>query len=494
MKLIYQQMLAFLGVILVTLAVISILFIRSTTNTVWENNFTQLEQYTEVLKNNSLVQVGDNQFMINSNFIATSENVLQDQHVHFIIYNSKNTAVYPTNSSRTPRGIDDDDWAQLKKGNAVSVRELARNPADGSQQSMTIYYKPVFLSGKLLFVISAFAPVETIQTAIGKTEHNLLIGFLLSMLAAIIVSYIVARYQVRRINQLRQATHQVMNGDYDAPIATKFKGHDEITDLAIDFQNMVNSLKASEAEIERQEGRRRQFMADAAHEMRTPLTTINGILEGLAYDVIPEESKAKSIELMRNETNRLIRLVNENLDYEKIRTNQIILKKTQFNGQVDLANIVEQLKQKADAANDDVVLNAPAELTVYADHDRFVQVVFNIVQNAIQFTDHGTITITAKNGVHQTEISVSDTGIGMTADQVKNIWERYYKADPSRKNTAYGESGLGLAIVHQLISLHGGSIEVDSKLHEGTTFSFTFPDEATAPKQKAVNNGEATEA
>ncbi len=78
-------------------------------------------------------------------------------------------------------------------------------------------------------------------------------------------------------------------------------------------------------------------MADAAHEMRTPLTTINGLLEGLAYDAIPEESKSESIDLMRNETKRLIRLVNENLDYEKIRNNQIILNKQQFNA-IDTLN------------------------------------------------------------------------------------------------------------------------------------------------------------
>ncbi|MCG4282843.1 sensor histidine kinase, partial [Lacticaseibacillus saniviri] len=230
------------------------------------------------------------------------------------------------------------------------------------------------------------------------------------------------------INKLRRATHQVATGDYEVQLKLDGKADDEISGLATDFQNMVDSLKASEIEIKRQEDRRRQFMADAAHEMRTPLTTINGLLEGLAYDAIPEESKAKSIELMRNETNRLIRLVNENLDYEKIRTNQIMLSKVTFNAREDIDNIVSQLTQKATDANDHLVIEAADKVKVFADHDRFVQVMFNIVQNAIQFTQDGTITITAKNGYHQTEFAVSDTGIGMTPDQVKNIWERYYKA------------------------------------------------------------------
>ncbi|WP_419373392.1 sensor histidine kinase, partial [Acinetobacter ursingii] len=87
------------------------------------------------------------------------------------------------------------------------------------------------------------------------------------------------------------------------------------------------------------------------------------------------------------------------------------------------------------------------------------------------------ITVTAEAGFHETILTVSDTGIGMTPEQVKNIWERYYKADPSRKNTKYGESGLGLAIVHQLVQLHHGTIEVQSEPDQGTTFTLTFPDE-----------------
>ena len=476
MKMLYQQLIGFFSVIMVTLVIVSILFIRSTTNTVWENGFKQLEQYTDVLKNNA---VDENTYVINARFIQNAEEILSDQHVHFVIYDANNVAKYPVSQKGRMTAIKASYWKKLKQGSAVAVPEMMTNPISGSAQSMTIYYQPVFLSEKLLFVIAAFAPVEQIQSSINKTEHNLLIAFVLSTLAAFIISYFIASYQVRRINQLRQATHQVAEGNYDVTVKMKSRSHDEVAELADDFRDMVNSLKASQQEIQR-----RQFMADAAHEMRTPLTTINGLLEGLAYDAIPEESKGKSIELMRNETNRLIRLVNENLDYEKIRTNQILLSKHTFNARKDLDNITEQLTQKAEEAGDTITIKAPAQLPTYADHDRFVQILFNIVQNAVQFTKNGQITIGGKLGYHQTEFTVSDTGIGMSKDQMKNIWERYYKADPSRKNTKYGESGLGMAIVHQLMGLHGGTIEVDSKLGSGTTFTLIFPDEATAPKQK----------
>ncbi|WP_225047046.1 sensor histidine kinase [Lacticaseibacillus kribbianus] len=489
MKMLYQQMLAIFGVIFVMMAIVSVLFIRSTTANVWSNSFDQLEEYTDVLADNALqVNVARSAFEPNAAFIQNSEKILQNQRVRFIIYNADNAAVYPNQQAQSAVSIEAKTWAKLKEGTSVALPELTTDPRNGKQQSMTIYYRPVFLSNKLLFVVAAYAPVDNIQSSIRKTEYNLFIAFLLSALVAVVVSYFVARYQVGRINRLRQVTHQVAEGDYDVDLNLRSKSHDEVADLANDFQDMVQSLRDSQAEIHRQEERRRQFMADAAHEMRTPLTTINGLLEGLAYDAIPEESKGQSITLMRNETKRLIRLVNENLDYEKIRTNQILLKKQTFNATEALQDIVSQLSQKAAAAGDKLVLESAADVPVYADHDRFVQVMFNIAQNAIQFTQNGTITLSAKAGYHQTEFAVADTGIGMSEDQLKNIWERYYKADPSRKNTKYGESGLGLAIVHQLVTLHGGTIDVASKPNVGTTFTVTLPDEETAPKQAPITH------
>src|SRR5690606_9302692 len=110
-------------------------------------------------------------------------------------------------------------------------------------------------------------------------------------------------------------------------------------------------------------------------------------------------------------------------------------------------------------------------------YDRFIQILYNLVQNAIQFTTDGVITITAEQEAEGSKFTVADTGIGMTKEQARNIWERYYKADVSRMSTKYGESGLGLAIVQQLVQLHGGKITVESTLGEGSTFTIFFPSE-----------------
>ena len=251
---------------------------------------------------------------------------------------------------------------------------------------------------------------------------------------------------------------------------------------------MTASLRESQQEIRRQEERRRQFMANAAHEMRTPLTTINGILEGLQYDAIPEEDKKHSIQLMQNDTRRLIRLVNDNLDYEKIRTNQIAMERKVFDASAVLENLREQLAKKAKEKKDTLHLDVEKNLRVYADYDRFVQIMFNIIQNAIQFTDNGIIDIRGKRVEKGSQFEVQDNGIGMTPEQLENIWERYYKADRSRMNTKYGESGLGLAIVRQLVLLHGGEIDVKSQYGKGTTFIIFFPDREYAPHNIQLTN------
>lgn len=188
---------------------------------------------------------------------------------------------------------------------------------------------------------------------------------------------------------------------------------------------------------------------------------------------------------MQNETSRLIRLVNENLDYEKIRTNQISIVLQEFNATETVSTLLSQLEAKAEASGDQLVLQTNEPINVYADYDRFVQVMVNLIQNAIQFTKDGTITVAINKLEQATEITISDTGIGMSEDQVKNIWDRYYKADPSRKNTKYGESGLGLSIVEELVRLHHGTIEVASELEKGTTFTVRFPDkpEVTEPEE-----------
>ncbi|MCT4488455.1 sensor histidine kinase [Levilactobacillus parabrevis] len=477
MKLMYQQMLGFFAAIMIILIIMGVSYSQMTRHMVYSNTWNSLEKYSNSLIEQSLrISSQDgNAVNFDTTALENSEQLLQNQAVSTTIYSASNRVVFP--ASVYQQSIKQTDWKKLKNNQIIHkvVDRRVRNKDGRVSPAMTEVMKPYFYNHKLVAVVVMGAFVSDINTSVNQINRNLIRALLVSIVVAIVASYILARYYTSRINRLRKATNQVARGNYDVEMTSK--NRDEIDDLINDFNGMAHSLKDSQEEIQRQEQRRREFMANASHEMRTPLTTINGLLEGLAYDAIPEESKEESIDLMRSETSRLIRLVNENLDYEKIRSNQISLNLHEFNAVDALHNIVEQLKQKADDSGDVLELQSPKEIPVYADYDRFVQIMFNITQNAIQFTRDGTITISAQRGYEETIVKVADTGMGMSDEQLQNIWERYYKADPSRKNTKYGESGLGLSIVHQLVQLHHGKISVTSKENVGTTFTVIFPDQ-----------------
>ncbi len=289
---------------------------------VYQNTWASLEKYANSLVEQSIRVSSTNpdKVTFDSESLLNSEVLLRNQSVHFTIYNRENTAIFPDNVYTSK--ISKSDWQKLRAGKIVQkVSDSQLKTTSGqAEPAMTDVLKPYFYTDKnnqkhLVAVVKVGAFISNINSNIAKINANLTKALLVASVVALLLAYFISRYLTLRINRLRKATNQVASGNYDVQLTSK--NRDEIDDLINDFNNMALSLQESKAEIQRQEERRRAFMADAAHEMRTPLTTINGLLEGLAYDAIPEESKAQSIDLMRNETNRLIRLVNENLDYEK---------------------------------------------------------------------------------------------------------------------------------------------------------------------------------
>ncbi|OQO68383.1 two-component sensor histidine kinase [Enterococcus villorum] len=476
MRYLYQQLLAFCGMIAMIILIVGISFTQLTKQTIEENNYQQLFGYAESVEKTT--QLFTDQYPTPSQdqafqrALSLTEQVLLEQNVNFIFIDKNGRVIYPTDDTSLDFSISVDQWENLRNGR--QVRFTSNKDIQGNKQATSYALVPFNLNHEFYGGLVISQPAKNIDNSVRSVTINLFKGFIFSSIVAILASYAFASFQVKRINRLRNATKEVTNGNFDVQLPVHDK--DEFDELADDFNKMTNSLKESQAEIEEQENRRRQFMADASHEMRTPLTTINGLLEGLEYNVIPEGQRENAIKLMKNETERLIRLVNENLDYEKIRTNQISMVIKKFNGTETLKNILAQLEAKAEAAGDQLVLEAEEDIEIYADYDRFVQVMVNIIQNAIQFTENGTITVSLEKGYLETIIRIKDTGIGMTEQQMKSIWDRYYKVDPSRKNTKYGESGLGLPIVQQLVRLHKGKLEVESELGKGTTFTVKFPD------------------
>ncbi|WEV43015.1 HAMP domain-containing sensor histidine kinase [Lactobacillus sp. ESL0684] len=475
MKLIYQHLLSFLLIIFTTVAIIGYAEITYVTDQAYTQNYQRMDDYAASLSDLAVANQKNGTVTLNSEFLNQLQFVLRSDDLHLRIFDAAGKQIYPKNEQkfRLPQSV----FSILNQGREIRVKNNNDSKAyfGHTKDAYTGVLVPWTNKNKLIGSIWLGSRVKNVERSIVTAKHNLFNALIIALIVGLILSLVLSYYSTSKIKRLSRATKKVQAGDFDVQI--KYQGNDEIDQLAASFNQMVRTLKKSNEEVRQQEKRRDQFMADAAHEMRTPLTTINGILEGLQYDAIPEESKPKSIALMSRETKRLIRLVNENLDYEKIRNNKVNLTKTQFNATKVLEDVKIQLKQNAVKANDQLQVISPQKLLIYADRDRFTQIVVNLVQNAIQFTTNGQITITGRRIEHGSEIVVTDNGIGMSQEQMQYIFERFFKADPSRARLGKGESGLGLAIVASLVKQHGGKIRVNSVPNQGSTFVITIYDQ-----------------
>lgn len=467
-------MLSFLLIIVTTISIIGYSEIVYARNQAYMQNYQRMESYANSLGNLAEADSQNGTALLSNNFLNQLEYILRGDDAHLRIFNDKNEQIYPKTKARIQ--LSQEVFTTLKNGQEIRIQNNhnENSPISSTKDAYTGVLVPWMNGKNLVGIVWIGSRVKHVERPILMAKRNLLRALLITVAVGLLLSFIISYYSTKRIKRLSRATQKVASGNFNVQI--EHKDSDEIDQLAENFNKMVQALKQSNEEVKAQEERRDQFMADAAHEMRTPLTTINGILEGLQYDAIPEDSKPKSIALMQRETKRLIRLVNENLDYEKIRNNQIMLVKTNFNATIILHDLKSQLKQNATKANDELVVEAPDQLPIYADRDRFTQVMVNLVQNAIQFTHDGKIIISGKRIEHGTQLSVKDNGIGMSKNQTKYIFERFFKADPSRARMGTGESGLGLAIVSSLIKQHGGKVEVFSAPGKGSTFTVTFYD------------------
>lgn len=465
----YQLMFGFLTVILTLMAI--------TAFSILHFGRTQLlnEVEAEYFHYAELIEVAEQK--ADEEKLDAYEEILANQDIGYGIFNPEGQLEYPKTSQDIQMNLEDGELEKLQAGeNLVLDRHV--HALKGEKKEFAAIYIPTFDDEhNYTGFIGVGSSAQQIESAIKATRWNVFKAFLLSTVIAIVVSLIFSYFMVKRINRLSKASRKVATGDYD--IYIDHSNRDEIDRLSADFNKMIKALKEWRREVLHLEERRKTFMQDAIHEMRTPLTTINGLLEGLKHGIFDEKQEMRSIEIMSKETTRLIRLVNENLDYENIQANKIVLKKSHFPLVEAMEEIRQQLSTLADEANNEIKIESDVSgIYVYADFDRFKQIIVNLLKNAMQFSD-GVIKVDASETQDFTYVTVSDNGIGMTTEELENIWERYYKADPSRKNTKYGESGLGLPIVKQLIELHDGFVEVESERGQGTTFKLAFPQKST---------------
>ncbi len=446
---------------------LSLLFTHYIENLVYENKADELIAYGK-----GIITDMKESPLAYEDIINQYSNVLAARKMSFSMFDENGNLYLVNKNGPAIKNLPPDKWRKLTDGNTIIVQSDFKS---FGQEGVTFVVLPYLENRRFIGGVLLTSPISGSSKMIDQINKFLLYTILIALAVSFLQSWLLSRIHVHRIKRLREATSLVSEGNYHVKVNSS--NFDEIGELANDFNHMVDKMNTSMLEIESLENRRRQFMADVSHEMRTPLTTISGVIEGLKNDMIPEEDKERGINLVSQEAKRLIRLVNENLDYEKIRSNQITLFKEEIQLFEVLEIIQEQLSMQAEEKNNRIVVDANPEVVVNADYDRLVQILINITKNSIQFTTNGTIWLRGRKEKNVTVIEVEDTGIGIDAKEIENIWRRFYKADLSRTTNPYGEFGLGLSIVKQLVLLHNGEIDVMSDKGKGTKFVIRLKNE-----------------
>jgi len=296
-------------------------------------------------------------------------------------------------------------------------------------------------------------------------DRSLLISGLLATLAAVVAGTLLFRQLTTPLQNLTQAAENMAAGDLDQRV--EVHSRDEVGELARAFNAMSDALA-------RNEELRRNLMADIAHELRTPLSVIQGNLEAIldgVYEPTPE-----NIAVTHQESLLLARLVNDLRELALIEAGQLQLDLEPTDLEVVARLVEEAFRPRAREKEVRVILDfVPGLPKVSADAQRMRQVIANLVSNALRFTPPGgEIRLVGRAEHGEVTMRVEDTGAGIPPDDLPHIFDRFYRGDRSRSRHA-GGSGLGLAIAKQLVEAHGGTIEVESEVERGTTFIISLP-------------------
>ena len=282
--------------------------------------------------------------------------------------------------------------------------------------------------------------------------------------AAGAVSYVSSKRITQPVKQMKSITQKFAAGDLNERVPES--DIPELNQLSASFNSMASSIGNVEQ-------RRRELIGDLTHELRTPLTVMRGYLEELADGRI--EGSPQLYQRLIKETRRLERLIHDLQELSKAEAGYLSIDPQPLQLYPLLASLVERFTDQLLEEGPSLELKCPKDLSpVLADRDRTEQILVNLLGNAVRYTETGSIVVEAAKINRQVWISVTDTGVGIAEADLPYVFERFWRADPSRSSHS-GGTGIGLAIARRLVELQGGRIEVTSELGKGSTFRFCLP-------------------
>ena len=325
---------------------------------------------------------------------------------------------------------------------------------------------PTFFAGHMADMLPGSGMMagmaEDLDTAFALSmARALAVGVLVSVVVALVVSALVAGRIIGPLDRVRIATRRLAEGSYSERVALPAEA--ELAALAAD----VNALASS---LEETEQKRVQLMADLAHELRTPLSAIEGYMEGLIDGVVPAE--VETFASVAEEAARLKRLASDLSSLSRIQEEGGVTRRVGFDLGDLASSVATRLRPQFDDQNVQLLVDTP-HLAVSGDPDRLTQVIVNLLGNALSYTPSGgRVKVTGRHRGGQIELAVSDTGRGLSTADLQRVFERFYRADPA----SIGGSGIGLTIARGIARAHGGDVVAHSNgPGTGATFTLVLP-------------------
>ncbi len=358
------------------------------------------------------------------------------------------------------------------------TRPADRNRAHYRTRSNQLYCRPPIVSdGDVI----GYTFAQT-QTGVQSLALAVIRIFLLSALACLMLAFIciwhLTKKMVTPLQQMSAAAKQFAIGDFSYRV--KVRGCDELADLGIAFNDMADALDKTESS-------RASFVANVSHELKTPMTSIAGFIDGILDGTIPKEKQNYYLGLVSTEVRRLSRLVVAMLNMSKIESGEFQMKPNNYDISDQIIRILLTFEQKIEKKNIEIIgLEDLQPQYIVADPDMIYQVIYNLFDNAVKFTNEdGFIKVTLEDLGSQIRVSIKNSGAGIKAEELSRVFERFYKVDKSRSLDAKG-AGLGLYIVKMMVEMHSGRIYAKSEDENTAEFVFTLPKAFTPVNKKGA--------
>lgn len=346
----------------------------------------------------------------------------------------------------------------LKVMEGETIKRMTSFSFEG-ENNLVYVGMPLTYNEQVSGVIMAFSPITELEELYGEVVK--IIGIIL-IIVILIGTIAILRVSVKisePITEISKYAKKIGKGE-DVP-DVEIEGNDEIAMLAKSFNEMKKEIAVSEQ-------MRREIVANVSHELRTPLTSIIGFMKGILDGVIPAEDHEKYISIAYSEANRLKDLTKDIVDVAKLESGSISLHKEKFNLSELTKEVYTEMEELVKEKNLEFILEElSTNIEIEADKSRIRQVLINVVNNAIKFTEKGNIKITLDKVQDKASIVITDTGIGIKEDKIAYLFDKFFTANDY--GNATNGAGLGLNIVKNIIDLHGGKINIESGVNKGTT-------------------------